>query len=478
MLKEAPLFCLKALCLGRVVDSVRNRVNLMDVRYQRAAWTSSMIVSSRLIAIATSFISIPLLARYLGEELFGLWMMVTNLVGFLVFADLGVGVGVQNQLIRCYAMDDKRQPSVWVANALVIMLGMATVIVASALLILPALPLDRMLSTASPETAVWIVPSLLSAALSFALGLPAMLVEYVGNAYQRGYWPHGLAVVGRLLGFVAICIGGYMKATLPVLIFLFMGLPHLVNLVGLLVLWARVPWLQPRFRTVSGEHIRQLLHVGSGMIGVRITHALAMQGPAIVVAQLHGLAVAGMFAVVQKILMIPTMVTNPILIATQGAIGEAAHKQDWKWVRHHLARLTQVASVVFLITTVIVVSVGGKGLVWLLDVDGPQPSRGLIFLLCVYAGLSTIRAGFGTLLTVVDRVFVQVVYRCAALFSAYAAILWYKPSVFYVMLAFVCMAELPQLVCTVWEAWYLMRKGQKSNSPTCNRIGDLVVADT
>ncbi|WP_145282996.1 lipopolysaccharide biosynthesis protein [Rosistilla oblonga] len=463
--------------LRKKFDWIRNRAVVLDVRYKRAAWTSSMIVGNRLLAIVTSFVSIPLLSRYLGEELFGLWMMVTGLVGFLVFADLGVGIGFQNQLIRCFATDDRKQPGVWVANSLVIMLSMLGVIVASSLLILPAMPLTRMLANASPETAAWIVPSMIAMALSFAIGLPAALIEYIGNAYQRGYWTHGLAAVGRLLGFVGVCVGGYMEATLPVLIFLFVGVPNVVNFVGLCVLWGRVPWLQPKFQSVSVVHIRQLLHVGSGMLGVRIAHAFAMQGPAIVVAQLHGFVAAGIFAVIQKLLTIPALLTSPLLIATQGAIGEAAHKQDWGWVRCHLSRITKIATLAYFSATVVVVAIGGGGVVWLLDVDAPPPDRGLLALLCIYAGLSTIRSGFGTLLTVTDRVFVQVAYRVAALVSAYAAILWFQPSVFYIMLAFVCLGELPQVVCTMCEASYVMRKGRRFNALADADAGDLAVAD-
>src|SRR5208283_4384594 len=62
-------------------------------RYRRAALTTLTSVLARVITVSTSLITVRLTIRYLGTERYGLWMTITSVVSFLIFADLGIGNG-------------------------------------------------------------------------------------------------------------------------------------------------------------------------------------------------------------------------------------------------------------------------------------------------------------------------------------------------------------------------------------------------
>ena len=385
-------------------------------------------------------------------------MILTNFVSFLVFADLGVGVGLRNQLMRCFAEDNRAEPGTWVANALLLMLTMSAVLVVTALIAVPAVPLDRWLAISSDETKRWLLPSVQSMMMAFAIGLPAMLLEYIGNAYQRGYWVYGLTAFGRIAGLVGIFAGIYADATFPVLVIIYVAVPHIVCLLGLLALWLNVPWMRPNFRELSYRRIGRLLNIGIGMLGVRVTHALAMQGPAYVTAALQGLGAAGIISVIQKILLVPSMLSQSIQTGTQGAVGEAVHKGEWAWVKRNLLTLTRVNSVIFILTTATAVSSGGDVLNLLLGRTGEEPSRLLLFLYCIYSGLSTLRFPFGTFLTIVDRVYTQSMYRFAALLITFGVAWAFDQTIVSVIAIFVFLSEVPTLICTVLEAGLIIRK--------------------
>ena len=346
---------------------------------------------SRSVTIVTAIITIPLVSRYLGSELFGFWMILTNFISFLIFADLGIGVGFQNQLIRCYATSNKKDPGVWIANALLLMLSIATVIVLTALFIVPLISLNKCFVDSSSELRYWMLHSIQSLLISFSIALPAMLLEYIGNAYQRAYWAHGLMAIGRIVSLIGVCVGCYLRVSLPVLIGLFVATPHIICLMGFFVLWMRVPWLRPSWRGLDIKRMKKLFHVGIGMLGVRITHALAMQGPALIIAYFRGFAEAGIIAVIQKIIEIPNIVTQSILISTQSAMAEAAHKRDWLWVKRNLLYLTRINFGIFMLTTIAVISIGGRGLMLILGSDAKAPSIIILLLCCVYFGLAKVR---------------------------------------------------------------------------------------
>lgn len=433
-----------------------NSNRIRSDRYRRAAWTSATLIVSQVLTFLTGFITIPLISQYVGSELFGLWMMLTNFVSFLVFADLGVGIGFQNELIRCFATNNKGEAGTWVANAMLIMLCMATFLVLTSLFIVPLVPWRKVLIISSAETMHWITPSMQSLVLSSSIGLPAMLLQYIGNAYQRGYWVYGLVSFGRIISLIGVSIGCHLKASLPTLIAVFVATPHIAGLIGLAVLWLRVPWLRPSPGSLAPGRIAKLFRVGIGMLGVRITHAFAMQGPAYLTASLLGLAEAGIVAVIQKVLIAPTIVTQSILVATQGAAGEAAYKGEWLWVRRNLIKLTQLNLMIFVLATIAVVGIGGRGLILLLDLSTEEPSRILLLIYCIYSGLSTIRFAFGTFLTVLNRVYTQALYRTGALLCTLGVLLTFDQTAVSLITIFVIFGELPIFLCTVCEAGWII----------------------
>ena len=52
-------------------------------RYRRIAWSTLLSTVARLVGLATSFISVPLVVGYLGSERYGMWLTMSSLVAAL-----------------------------------------------------------------------------------------------------------------------------------------------------------------------------------------------------------------------------------------------------------------------------------------------------------------------------------------------------------------------------------------------------------
>ena len=59
------------------------------------------------IAIAISFIYVPLLLEYLDAERYGIWLTMTSIVGWFAFLDGGLAKGLKNNLVIALAKSDK-----------------------------------------------------------------------------------------------------------------------------------------------------------------------------------------------------------------------------------------------------------------------------------------------------------------------------------------------------------------------------------
>ncbi len=371
------------------------------------------------VNILASLLTIPITSHYLGAELFGLWMITIGLVGFLVFADLGIGVGFRNELIVCYVNNDREEPGVWVANALLVMLFMMCILILASTFVLPLLPFDGWLKIKTTSAQKWLLPTLQCLGISFAVTLPLMLLEYIATAYQKGYYTYICLLFGRLLGFSCVILAVYLKLSLPWLVAAFIGLPYTTYFVAFIVLWGRTSWLRPAWNKLSLKRIRKLSHVGFGMLAIRVSHALAAQGPALLTASLIGLAEAGVVSVAQKILSVSTIVTQPFVVSLNGALGEAYHRKEKKWIVHILRKITLIPLLIASSICAFILAIGGNTITTFLGRAELSVPRSFLFVFSLLSIVVLVRMVLSPFLTVIGHIHLQAIYRLIFVGAAY-----------------------------------------------------------
>ena len=63
----------------------------------------------RAVSMLASFLSLPLMISYLGQEQFGVWSTLITVMSWIVFFDLGIGNGLRNKVTQSL---EKNEPAV------------------------------------------------------------------------------------------------------------------------------------------------------------------------------------------------------------------------------------------------------------------------------------------------------------------------------------------------------------------------------
>lgn len=71
----------------------------------------------KVLAIACSFILLPLMLHYLGGAQFGVWVAIFSVVSWVVFFDLGFGSGLRNKLSESLSHGDSEESAILVSTA-------------------------------------------------------------------------------------------------------------------------------------------------------------------------------------------------------------------------------------------------------------------------------------------------------------------------------------------------------------------------
>src|ERR1035437_745777 len=173
-------------------------------RYRRIAWSTALSAVARVVGMATSLISVPLVLDYLGQDRYGMWVVMSSLVAALGPLDLGIGLGLLTVLSDAYGRDNReaaRRAISTAAAMLTLIASLAVVVFGIAYFFIPW---ARVFNVATPTAVSEAGPAAAVLIGAFALGLPLGIVGTVQLAHQAGYISSAWAIVGNLGSFVAL----------------------------------------------------------------------------------------------------------------------------------------------------------------------------------------------------------------------------------------------------------------------------------
>ncbi|MEM9296262.1 MAG: hypothetical protein AAGA57_10705, partial [Planctomycetota bacterium] len=295
-------------------------------RYRKAAFSSAASLLSWGLQIVLSLVTIPLTIRYLGESRYGLWITVTAAIGFLPFADLGIGTGLQNKLAECHGRDDKTRPRQLVTTALATLTGFCALLIVAAFTLVPNLPLDQWIKIENdPVARQELTPTAQAVVIALALGFPMGAVRRMCNSQQIGYLAHFWQASGRLISLILLLVVIYAKASLPVLVLAMMAPPLLLMGFGAgVVLWRSRPHLRPAWNGFRLSALVDVLHVGTRALITEVGWLLVLtSAPLFLIANRFDVADATPYGTTHRFIAISGLVLATVTQALWPAYTEA-----------------------------------------------------------------------------------------------------------------------------------------------------------
>ena len=319
----------------------------LDGRSRRVLAIAAASYLGRLGSALAVLVTIPMARTALPPDLFGVWMMLSGLVAFFAFADLGVGNGVLNRMTAAHAAGDRAEQrrvmrAGYACTGVVGALMLAVWLCWATLAPVPTVVVGDIALEHRPEV-LWALHVFV---LLLAVNIPASLIQKKQLGLQCGYWVGYAqfgAAAGTLIGVpAALALGG----GLPALVLGSLGMQVSVNLISAW-LWRRrtarsnaslLPEHRQQWRTPEWRVIVSLLRTGSLFLVLQLAAAFAFQSDAIVIVHRLSQAAYGDFAVVQRVFLAASSILLAGLAGLWPAIGEALASGDAAWVRRTLLR--------------------------------------------------------------------------------------------------------------------------------------------
>jgi len=305
-------------------------------------------------AILTSFISMPIMIKYLGPEAFGIWATMLSFITWVMLFDLGVGNGLKNKISESLAIDDVNSASIYITTAYVVV-GLL-----SLCLFILFFSLSFFISWQEVFNSVVISEEELRLAiitLSFFLFFNFWIS--LANQIYHGLQNSSVVVFGQfvsnLLSLILIC-GLYYYAS-PSLTYMVLcyGLSLITSNIGLsFFIFNKRRDLVPMLTLFDGHKIKPLLTFGLSFFIIQVAVLAIFLSDKVLITQLLGPEKVTPYEVVFKLFSVITIVHGLLLTPLWPAYTDAYHKKDFDWIRKALLNQLRIFVILAVLAILIV----------------------------------------------------------------------------------------------------------------------------
>ena len=307
-------------------------------RHRRVALSAGASALSKVFAVLSTLLSIPLALNYLGTERFGIWSTLSALVITLQFADFGIGNGVINTVSAAYGAGQRDAIRRLVSSA-AFTLGVIAVIILSFLpIVLPLVPWEGVFGIKGEMARQEVGSAVAAFCICVAAAIPLGLVQRVQIALQRSFIASLWQCAANACSLLAIWAATSLQMSLPWLVVALLGAPLLMAFLNSVVFFSRERDIRPSLAAVDWAATTELLHTGGSFLVLQIAVAVVFTSDSIVIAHVLGAAEVTHYAVPEKIFGFIPMILSTILAPLWPAYGEAVARRDIGWVQQSLKR--------------------------------------------------------------------------------------------------------------------------------------------
>lgn len=303
-------------------------------RGSKAALTGITTLVTRGISISTALLSIPITARYLGAEQFGLWILLSTFISWISIADLGLTSSLINVLATAIASDDRKAAKQSVASAFFPMIFLGIILLLMSIQLSFFVHWEEVFNLHTAlnlkQDTHWAIAV---AMCIFALRLPLSIPRCIYTAYQEGYIYQLWIGLANLISLASLLVAQYYQTSLPWLLGIFFGVLMLGDILsGIHIFYFRQSWLKPNLADSNLSVFKGLLQIGFQFWIAQICAICILQTDLIIVSQLFGVAAVGIYGVVLKLFSTMETVSTSFVSPLWPAYNEAKARGDYKWI--------------------------------------------------------------------------------------------------------------------------------------------------
>ena len=378
---------------------------------------------SRAASILVIAVTLPIALGSLGEERFGLWMLINSLVMSFGFLDFGLANGMLTSLAEASASECHKRIREIVATGVVLLTAIGALILTVCGAVVPAVDWHSLLNVTVAVPDAEVTAALIVLIGLIGIGIPASAVQRIYFGLQRGAQANLWQALGGLLSLAGVWLAARTDAGLPAFVAAAVGGPILGWLLGgatLLIGPAAIA--APRLSNFSPQEGRRLSRDALLYFVLQLSAAIALYSDNALLAAARGTAELASFSTTARVFGIISMAASVMAYPLWATFGLAVGRGEYGWITRQFGKtLTRTTALAAVVSAVLVAIFEPLMQLWL-GTHAPEFDVRLVLAFSLWTVLQAAGAVVSSLLNAIRAVKLQVVI--AAVFTP--ACVWLK----------------------------------------------------
>lgn len=306
------------------------------------------------LAIFASFLSMPLMIKYLGVEHYGVWSTLLSIVSWVVLFDIGIGNGLRNKISESLAKDNKQETHSYISTAYTIIGAISVMLILIFLLASEYIPWQKVfnitsISNQELQTIVNIT------AIFLFLNFWISLINQVFNGLQKT----SLVVFNQFLSnsfslSAVFILYTFYESSLIKLAFAY-GISLLASSL-ILSLWfyKKNREFIPKIKSFGLNYTKSITSLGFKFFIIQIAVIVIFTTDKILITQLFGPQYVASYDVVFKLFSVITIAHGILMAPLWSAYSDAYSRNDTQWIKKTIKNQLKIYFLIILGTILLV----------------------------------------------------------------------------------------------------------------------------
>ena len=285
------------------------------------------------LAIFASFLSIPLMIKYLGVEQYGVWSTLLSIVSWIILFDIGIGNGLRNKISEALAKENKQEAHKYISTAYTIIGTISVMLILIFLITSEYIPWQKVFNITSISNQE--LQSIVNITTIFLfLNFWISLINQVFNGFQKT----SLVVFNQFLSNIFSLLAVFVLYSFYETSLMKLAFSYGISLVSsslILSIWFynKNKEFIPKISSFNIKKMKSITSLGFQFFIIQIAVIVIFTTDKILITQLFGPEYVASYDVVFKLFSIITIAHGILMAPLWSAYSDAYHRNDIEWIK-------------------------------------------------------------------------------------------------------------------------------------------------
>ena len=318
----------------------------------------------RIAYLVITFIAVPISLNYLGNERYGIWQTIMNIIGFVSLTNFGIGNGLRNRVTEYYTKDDKISLKKVISSAYISLTFIALLLLIILVPVFYNLNYNLIYSNLNiqhNEIAFAFIITISGFSINFVLGLVTSIIYGIHKSHLVTLSQLISSIISLIL--TSLLIGKTSNLCFIAVIYSISNI--VVNIFLTLMVFRLDKNYIPSIKFFDKVESKHLYTLGMSFFILQIVYLLMNTSDNFIVAKLIGVEDVTDYSIVNKVFNIIPTLFSIILIQLWSQTAKEATLNNYTGIKKIMKKLIKLLIPIGFILILLVLSFDLVTMIWL-----------------------------------------------------------------------------------------------------------------